>query len=287
MLVIISQGEANPSRNKQKVIKTLLKKTITKIKSYLIIMLAISILSGCNLFRFSPYDDDLQTDVRNSNKKNISKILTILSETSTDSFAFALISDSHSDYDDLHDVVKWINNNKNIKFTLFLGDQTDFGLKFEFENTLKELKELNIPFITIIGNHDYLSQGKSLFEKLYGETNFTFSAGSNKFICFDNIVWENNNKKPDFEWLRNELNYHSGNIFLLSHIPEESEPMSDYRLEYNSLIEDIPNLYRFHGHTHRFRDEWPKLTTCEITKKIIPVIYVQGSAVYYSIEECE
>jgi predicted phosphodiesterase len=225
------------------------------------------VLTGCNIFQFSPYDTDLETNIRNNNRNNILMIENILTVAERDSFSFAVISDSHSDYDDLYDVVKWINKNQNIKFTVYLGDHTDLGLKFEFENTLNELENLKQPYITIIGNHDYLSQGKSIFEQIYGRTNFSFTISDNKFIGFDNIVWENDNKRPEFEWLINELSNESVNTFLMMHIPEESKPMEEYRSEYNSIIENIPNLYRIHGHTHSLKNEWPKLTTCEIAEK--------------------
>jgi predicted phosphodiesterase len=255
---------------------------------YVILFFIFVVLSGCNVFKFSPYDDDLETDIRNSNFKNIIKIENNFTVAEKDSFDFAIISDSHSDYDDLHDVVKWINKNPNIKFTFFLGDQTDLGLKFEFENTLYELEKLNKPYIVIIGNHDYLSQGKSIFQQIYGNTNFSFSIGNNKFIGFDNIVWENDNKRPEFEWLQNELDDKiCKNIFLMMHIPEESEPMEKYRHEYSIIIKDVPNLYRLHGHTHSLKVEWPKLTTCEISKKKVPIISVRNSSVEYIIEECK
>lgn len=83
---------------------------------------ALMSITGCSFFEYSPYDDDLNTSIRNSNLKNISRIQNILTEVEADSFDFALISDSHSDYDDLHKVVKKINNNSDIKFTIHLGD---------------------------------------------------------------------------------------------------------------------------------------------------------------------
>ncbi|HQP70198.1 MAG TPA: metallophosphoesterase [Clostridiales bacterium] len=248
------------------------------------IFFVLFLFVGCDIFEYSPYDDDLETNIRDSNSKNISKINSILTETETDSFDYALISDTHSDYDYLHDAVKWINRHENIKFTLHLGDQSDSGLKFEFENTLNELNKLNNPFIVIIGNHDHLSQGKSIYNTIYGQTNFTFTIGSSKFIGFDNIVWENANNRPDFDWLQNELNSHNGNLFLLMHIPEGCMSMELYKEEYLSIINQINNLYRFHGHTHCLDDNWPKLITCAITEKMIPVVSVRNQNVSYKIE---
>jgi len=242
-------------------------------------------ITGCSVFEYSPYDDNLNTSIRNSNLKNISRIQDILTETETDSFDFAIISDSHSDYDDLHEVVKKINSNSDIKLTIHLGDQTDLGLKFEFENSLNELNNLKFPYVVVIGNHDYLSQGKSIFEMIYGKTNFSFQIGTNNFIGFDNIVWENNNSRPNFEWLKNELAGLEGNKFLLMHLTETSNSMELYREEYLSIINNIQDLYRFHGHTHVLDIDWPRVVAPMTSDRIIPVISVRGNIVsYYFLE---
>jgi len=247
-------------------------------------LLLLFILAGCDLVEFSPYDDQVDADFKNLNSINLAKIENHLSFAEKDSFDFAVISDTHIDYDDLHKAVKWVNGQPQIKLLVHLGDQTDAGLKYEFENSASELNKLIIPFVVVVGNHDYLSQGAGIYDKVYGPKNFVFYVGSNQFIAFDDVVWENNNSKPDFAWLKRGLNSWQGNQFLLMHIPETVDQMDPYREEYLSVISSRPDLVRLHGHTHNYVNEWPKLTVDNIRSGRIAVISVRGKLIAVRME---
>jgi len=250
----------------------------------LALLLITLMLSACDLVEFSPYDDKVDSDFKDLTKLNLSRLSNSLSTAEKDSFDFAVISDTHIDYDELHKAVKWINNCPRIKLLVHLGDQTDTGLKYEYENTARELQNLNIPYIVVIGNHDYLSQGSRIYSKIYGPKNFSFTVGSNKFIAFDDVVWENNNSKPDFIWLKNELSGWQGNQFLLMHIPESSDQMESYQAEYQSTISGTPGLIRLHGHTHSFLNNWPQLTTGRLKDGLICIISVRKNTVSFRME---
>jgi hypothetical protein len=57
----------------------------------------------------------------------------------------------------------------------------------------------------VIGNHDYLSNGGKIFNRIFGEVNFSFHVGNRKVVVFDNVVWEKGNHPPDFDWLEANL----------------------------------------------------------------------------------
>lgn len=223
-------------------------------KYYLIIAILLFFVS-CNKFDYSPYDlSSLKENETNLNTKNIEK-LSLINLNVKDTFCFAVISDTHFDYDILEKTVYKINNDKEALFLIHLGDITDNGLLNEFKWINEKLSKLKIPYITIIGNHDYLSNGKKVYKKMYGETNFTFTFNKIKFICFDDIVWENNNNYPDFNWLNinlsNRLNYNQ--VFVLSHIPPIKDQIDDYfESTYGEiLLANNVNLSLF-GHTHSY-----------------------------------
>ena len=62
------------------------------------------------------------------------------------------------------------------------------------------MKNLNKPYLTVIGNHDYLSNGEVIYKQMFGDYNYSFEFNKNKFILFDDIIIESNNN-PDFNWL--------------------------------------------------------------------------------------
>ena len=69
------------------------------------------------------------------------------------------------------------------------------------------------------------------------------------------------------------------------HLTETSNSMELYREEYLSIINNIQDLYRFHGHTHVLDIDWPRVVAPMTSDRIIPVISVRGNIVsYYFLE---
>ncbi len=144
------------------------------------IVLVLLVLCSCSkLTQYSPYDAN--TEHSNVNSQNIAKILS--KQQPGDSLVFIAISDTHTDYSDLRAAVTTINEMEGISFVLVCGDITDWGLFNEFDDYYHLISRLNIPFITQIGNHDYLSNGKLIFNKMFGPTNFYFDIGNYRWLC--------------------------------------------------------------------------------------------------------
>lgn len=155
------------------------------------------LLSSCSkMIDYSPYDIDIErTTLNNTNTEIISTNIL----KSKDTLKFAVISDSHKWYDQLHEAVNSINEQDGIHFVVCLGDITNWGNAQEYEWYLSEVKRLKYPIITLIGNHDYLGNGSKVYKRMFGDTNFTFKVEDYTFIAFDDVVWEKNNESPDFE----------------------------------------------------------------------------------------
>jgi predicted MPP superfamily phosphohydrolase len=160
-------------------------------------------LPACSdLIEYSPYDADFSAKSLNLfYTENMNPSL----QHESDTLTFAFLSDSHFYYDKLASAVKSINTKSDISFVAICGDITDSGMAREYEYYLKQVRKLRFPFVTVIGNHDYLSNGNISFKRMFGESNFSFTCGTYKFIVFNSVVWENNNKSPDFDWLKNEV----------------------------------------------------------------------------------
>lgn len=223
---------------------------------YFIIVVILIFCRACQPFDFSPYDIPSNPDEneKDLNKKNIEKISKI-KQPDSDTFCFVVIADSHIEYSILENVVKQINKDKEILFVIHMGDMTDGGIYKEFHWTNDKMSKLKIPYIMIIGNHDYLANGKSIYKQMYGESFFTFSYNKTKFVCFDDVIWENNNTYPNFNWLKNNIsdNGFYNHTFVLAHIPPFPDQFDDFCINtYNQILTSNNIELSLHGHIHGY-----------------------------------
>lgn len=69
------------------------------------------------------------------------------------------------------------------------------------------MNKLNVPYVTLIGNHDVLGNGKAVFEEIFGTDNFSFIAGKTKFVCLNTnaLEYDYSHPVPDFNFLNSEM----------------------------------------------------------------------------------
>lgn len=209
------------------------------------------VLSACSDFiEYSPYD--IKTDDEAYNINEISKIGSL--SLQPDTFKFIVFSDVHEWYDDLADAVESINRQNNIQFVVCCGDVSNSGLSQEYQWYIKAIKKLQVPIITVIGNHDYLSNGSLIFEKVFGSLNTSFVAGNYRFVFFDNDIWESH-ISPRYDWLHQELNDSIHKQILFAHIPPWSDQMEGmHNLIYNQIVSAHDVKLCFYGHEHDYKD---------------------------------
>lgn len=249
-------------------------KNLTRIKMLWIVSAITLIGSSCgNLIDYSPYDTDVKNT--NLNAENIAKIET--SSPPADSLGFVVISDTHANHTQLQTAIRFINQMQGISFVVINGDITNWGLAKEYNDFHQDITQLKVPFITVIGNHDYLSNGGMIFKRMFGEMNFSFHAGNQKVVVFDNIVWEKGNHSPDLDWLQANLpSVGDQPSLLFTHIH-----IWDPQLEngYADRMREIIEVNRVqlcvfgHGSNHRFEIEnhipylvVPKIAAGALTK---------------------
>jgi Icc-related predicted phosphoesterase len=215
-----------------------------------VIVLIISI-SCSDMIEYSPYDANIESrDLNKFYSENLGS-----TQTNRDSLSFAVFSDNHFYYDELNAAVNSINNKPNLSFVVACGDITDSGLAKEYQLFWRQVKKLKHPLITIIGNHDHLSNGAISYKRMFGDPNFSFSCGSYKFIGFNSTVWENNNKSPDFEWLKDEVNKSDQKCVILTHIPPWGDQFTpENEDKYYEIAANPQVLLNIHGHIHKFCD---------------------------------
>lgn len=221
----------------------------------------IFILQSCNRnFQFSVLE--VKPLDRNINQKAIDR----LKQTAArDNFSFLIISDTQVAYNELEAFVSHANNSyteDSIAFILHGGDFTDYGANFEYNLYYDDAQDLKFPVIGAIGNHDMLSNGREIYRKLFGQENFSFTYGDNKFIVFNTNGREVgfNSLLPNLTWLKEEIdNTTENNIFYLSHVAPMSHDFDPtLRSEYiETLASNKKTRLSIHGHTHSYEYEEP------------------------------
>ncbi len=217
--------------------------------------MTVFFMSCDKVFEFSPYEANVNSKFKNTTNKNLQLIKDI--QLNSDTFSFAFISDNHFFYNNLRKVIDDINKKDDVLFVIFGGDIADQALLKEYEIFYNIMKNINKPYLTVIGNHDYNSNGEVIYKQMFGDYNYSFEFNHNKIIIFDDVVWESN-KKPDFNWLATQLTDNAlfKQVFVIAHIPPFGDQFdSDIEQIYNSLMKDNNVQLSIHGHVHRYSYE--------------------------------
>ncbi|MEA3487636.1 MAG: metallophosphoesterase, partial [Euryarchaeota archaeon] len=85
---------------------------------------------------------------------------------------------------------------------------------------MNQIKTLNKPLLTAIGNHELTDQGRGNYYDMFGRFYYSFTVGETYFIVLDDA--DSKNIDPgQMNWLENELqkstNY--SNRFVFMHVP--------------------------------------------------------------------
>lgn len=220
----------------------------------LFLLVAAGFLSGCDMIEYHPYDLHIDGETA-VNSKNIQRIERALHER--DRISFAVISDTQRWYDETEEAVEAINRRSDVDFVIHTGDLSDFGMKLEFEKQRDILNGLTVPYVCLLGNHDCLATGKEVFNIIFGDENFAFTAGEVRFICLNTnaLEFDYTEAVPDFSFLDNELENLSPAIrktVVAMHAGPYSEQFNNNIASiFHRYIKQFPNLqFCIYGHGH-------------------------------------
>lgn len=218
------------------------------------------LLFGCReYFDYTPYG--IEPHNHHLTATNIARIESA-SLPYFEPFRFAVISDTHGYYDELKAFVRTINQRTDIEFILISGDLTDYGLQQEFQWSVDLLDGLKQPYLTVIGNHDSLNNGKANYRAFFGEFDYTFTFNRVKFVALNSASWEFDNTVPRLDWLRAELSsyYLYQHQLVLTHVlpyPHDNRFTPEFSAAYMAALKDnfVSLLIGGHDHTHSYREE--------------------------------
>ncbi|MCX8125230.1 MAG: metallophosphoesterase [Spirochaetes bacterium] len=255
---------------------------------YFLILVVIILLQSCYLgLEYSPYSTEV--DYENLNKENIARIKAL--ESKSNNYRIALIADTHRFYTETEKAINILNAQKDLDFVFILGDITDIGLLWEYNIAYEIFSKLDYPFIVIVGNHEFLGNGETIYKKMYGPLNFHFTFRGTEFICFNNNNWESG--EPDWAWL--EQTASSSNAaykILLAHIDcsQVSERFNQTQVDtFNNIVKSYFDLV-FHAHDHIYSmkqiDNVPRYHVGSPQNSIYVILEYNDHTHDFSVEPC-
>ena len=214
---------------------------------------------SCSAFEYHPYTTDVRGET-GINTKNIKLIEDRFENSETVVFAF--LSDPQRRFDETVDAVESINSRGDIDFVIHGGDISDFGLRHEFEMQRDILDHLSVPYVVMIGNHDYLGTGNRVFETVFGSYDFAFTAAHTRFVCLNTNAIEVDYTPgiPDFDFIDTELRSLSPDVratVFAMHIPPFAEEFNNTTAEeFEYYARRFPSLrFCIYGHNHRLAED--------------------------------
>ncbi|RKD91733.1 metallophosphoesterase family protein [Mangrovibacterium diazotrophicum] len=252
------------------------------------------LLSSCELFEYHPYDTQnfSATDV---NATNIAEIE--LQNNHSDTLHFVFTGDTQRYYDETEEFVDNVNKRDDIDFVIHGGDITDFGLSKEYKWMYDILNKLDVPFVTVIGNHDVLGHGKDVYLEVFGDYNFSFISHRTRFICLNTnaLEFDYATAVPDFDYMSGFLNDSADvdqTIVVMHAPPNSTEFNNNASPMFNYIIERYKNVrFCIHGHNHKFEindffDNGILYYGCEdISRRSYLVFTVTPDSYSYTLEQ--
>lgn len=242
-------------------------------------------IASCNGLEYSPnqsFDRNSPTDL---NAKNLAKLYKNIDNTD-DTVRFILTGDTQRSYDQARDLIGVANKHfPKLNFVILNGDISDFGLRQEMEWVTTIYKDLRVPYITVIGNHDLVANGLNAYKHIFGDLNFSFVYKKVKFICHDDNSREYafNGKIPDLAWIAKELvtGPEVEAIVSVAHIPPTSGDFDpNLRVPYQNLLNSSPKVVAsLHSHENTDKVDYPVpggvpfITSNAVTNRVF--LYVQ------------
>lgn len=222
----------------------------------LLILFSFLLLFSCDKFDYNVYETRRHKNIPEVKSLYNIKRLQLMPEK--DTLHLVLFGDMQRFYDNLSDLIPVVNNLEKVDAVLITGDITDFATALEFEWINEELVKLKAPFLTVIGNHDCLANGRKLYEEIYGPLNYAFTWNNIRFVMHNTNGREFlfNGTVPDINWMQQQINdtSHFNACIFVSHInPDNSDFDPQLETAYSNLIANAKNtLFSAHGHNHSY-----------------------------------
>jgi len=226
---------------------------------FLLVFISIALTLGC--IEYNPYEVKPDKDARDLNVQNI-QLINQISEK--DTFIFVFAGDAQRFYDEASDLVDKVNKDSTIDFVVFAGDFTDFGLQFEYTKMNSIIKNLSVPYLLVVGNHDLLYNGEEIFDEMFGDQldfSFDFYGFRFVFVNTNSREYEFNGKVPNVNWMNtvfsDTANYERAIVVM--HVPPGNTDFDPNLIqEFVDVVHSNgKTILSLNGHLHHFNSSYP------------------------------
>ncbi len=230
------------------------KRRLTTRRLFLYLLFFAGLLSSCDdAFQTHPYNVHVKGELL-LNSTNMAKIEGAYADK--DTLRVAFISDTHLWHADARDEVADVNR-RHVDFVVHCGDLTDTGTTKEFEWSRDILNDLRMPFVALIGNHDFLGTGDQTYRVMYGKMDFSFIVSRVKFVCLNTNATEYDYMAavPNFDYMEVEMTKDSARFdrtVVVMHAPPYSDQFNNNVCKaFRRYLDFFPGLMCcIYGHNH-------------------------------------
>jgi Icc protein len=214
---------------------------------------ALLALFACQTFDYSPTILEAERREPHLNAVNLERIAALAGPRLQGKIA--ILADTHLFYDQLRDGVDEINSDSSIDFVVVAGDVTKYGYAEEYQKFSEIISEIRAPVIVGVGNHDVQADGKALYRRLYGPTDFTFAWRGYDFVFFDDNARGIPDGIPAWGWLDSAMASAGDSLRIIPvcHAPPYTDQLD------SAQSERLVKLYAKNravivigGHTHHY-----------------------------------
>jgi len=215
-------------------------------------VLALVVLAGC--LEYSPHQLPTDESERDLNRKALERILAQPDAP----IRFAVVGDTQRGFDEAEDAIRAINRRDDVQFVVQVGDFTNVGIWLEFRRMNEIFARLDVPYLVLIGNHDWFSNGGAIYREMFGPTDFAFTHRRVRFVMFDSnsVSHDFDGTVPDVAWVAEQLAPSTGHdrSLALAHIAPGGGSLFDGSLTAPLLavLAQAGVDLSIHGHQHSF-----------------------------------
>jgi 3',5'-cyclic AMP phosphodiesterase CpdA len=222
----------------------------------------LALLTSCELIEFSPNQTTTPAAYADLTAKNLAA-LAQKPLLAGDTLRFVFTGDSQRFYSEAEDLVASVNQQHGISFLVVAGDISDFGLGREMRWVHDKLKKLNVPYLTVVGNHDHAGNGRQIYQEVFGPLDYVFTYAGTRFIMLNTNGREYrfDGSVPNISWLQQQLADTVGvqRQVVINHVPPMDADF-DRQLEqpYVQALKAAPRVaLALNGHRHDFGIDQP------------------------------